>query len=83
MSRPPNYYDFYDNNDNKSLLSNQVSSKQVSQFEKALDTAKKDLSDFSMLPHIKEPLDRGRFGNWATDDEFLNIFDEIHIYHNT
>jgi hypothetical protein len=74
MSRPPNYYDFYDNNDNKSLMSNQISSKQVSLIEKALETAKKDLIDFSMLPNHKEPLDRGKYGTWVTDTDFLSIF---------
>lgn len=82
LSRPPNYYNFYDNNDNKSMLSNQVSSKQVSQFEKSLESAKKDLSDFSKVIHRKEPYDRGKVGSWILDRDLVGCFEYIQIYHN-
>lgn len=81
LSRPPNFYDFYDTTDNKSLLSGQVSNKQVSALETVLEAAKKDLGDFSSVSHHKVPLKRDP-GIWINEDDILNCFDSIHLYYN-
>lgn len=83
MPRPPNYCDFYESGDNKSIISGQVSnSKQNNAQDEFLEQAKKNLADFARVPHAKKPVDRETEGLWVLDSDLLRCFEFIQVYFN-
>lgn len=96
ISRPPNYYDFYDEKkEDKSAIStagapvagNQSNQQAIVpylyvQIENSIASALKPLTNFSKLQNHREPEDRGKLGTWILDSDLASCFEYVQIYYN-